>query len=115
MSILNDGYPEVMTDEQITEALWHCPGGYSPEGVAVQRQIAALRAEVENTRRVMQAVIDGTREARDKAEDEVERLKADSCENGHHTHAECSEVCACSGQGKSRLDNGRKGARLPGF
>lgn len=48
--VLNDGYPAVMTDEQITEALWKCPGGYSPEGVAVQRQIAALRAEVERLR-----------------------------------------------------------------
>jgi hypothetical protein len=35
---------------------------------------------------------------------EKELLESDLCENGHHTHAECSEACSCWGQGKSLIE-----------
>ncbi len=35
----------------------------------------------------------------------VEDFEADRCENGHHTHAECTEACSCVGQGKSELED----------
>jgi hypothetical protein len=86
--VLDDGYPKVMTDEEITDALWDCPGGYSPEGVAVQRQITALRValaqkteECERLTRlaacppVVTRELARARKGRDKAEGERDALR----------------------------------------
>lgn len=29
------------------------------------------------------------------------------CENGHHTHDDCTEKCSCAGQGKSQIEEAK--------
>ena len=76
----------------------------SREEVARDFEVAVTSSDRFALKRTLLAHFDATEAALAEAEKRVADFETDRCENGHHSHDDCTEACSCVGAGKSRIE-----------